>query len=165
MALAIVLMLALAVPSLALVEPDPNFTDWITGWTGSGQTSILIGHGVNSTLTVGTNTNLAGDHQWWVTPRGGGYSLQTGSSNYCANIYRVLQGGAYYKCTGYPYENATGGIDQTVDLLQYGTYTIIRLRNAYQGKSWYMMADYSQPTPISDVIWYTDSSAMKARWA
>ena len=159
----VVLAIGLAIPTFALIEPTGDFADWIFGWQGSGQTALLNGHGINNNFTVGTS-NQGGNDVWYVDSSGGDYTIKSGDRAYCANIYRVLQSGTYYPCTGYYYENATGGRDQRVQLLQGGGHTVVRLASPVMGGNWYMVADYSQPTAVSDVIWYTDASAMKAWW-
>lgn len=164
--LAMVLIIAMAVPVSAIVEPGPNgFAIYIYGWAGhSGSSAILKGHGINNNITVGTNNGEAGNHVWYVVPNGNGYLIKDGTQSYCVNIHRVKQYGTYYPCTGYYYENSTGGRDQRVQLVQYNGYTVIRVQNPLVGGNWYMMADYSQPVASSDVIWYSDSTAMKAHW-
>lgn len=164
--LCFLLAFSLSLPSFA-IEYNPDGTgDWIRGWVGSGQTALLMGNGVNAPVIVGTNTSTGKDHVWGVVKRGADYTLETGpaSNTYCVNMYRVLQNGIYYNCTGYYYENATGGRDQRVQLLQYNGYTIVRLSSPIVGGTWYMVADYSSPVSSSSVIWYTDPNGIKARW-
>ena len=158
----VIVLSATLLPVHALVVPD-EFAFYIAGWEGANSGAILKGYGVGNNLKVGTSGET-GNHVWYVDANGGGYLIQDGSRSYCVNMHRILQSGIYYPCTGYYYENATGGRDQRVQLIQYNNYTVIRLLNPIVGGNWYMMADYSTVVPSSDVIWYTDSSLVKAHW-
>lgn len=153
----------------ATVEVDPNgFGTWIRGWVGSGQVSILRGFGPGKELKVGTNIPESGNDIWMVEDVGNNEYVIYSAPDCYVNIYRVLQNNSYYLCTGFRYENETGGQDQRVKLLQHKNvnppYTIIQLAHPAVGGSWYMMADYSQPVPSSSVVWYTNPNLVKARW-
>lgn len=172
--ISMVMAICLCHAAYATVDVDPNgFGSWIIGWAGSGSTAFLRGYGAGENLKVGTNPPAdslgKGGDIWGVESVGNGEYVIYCSSNCYVNMYRVLQNGSYYLCTGFPYENETGGRDQRVNLLQYSganpAYTIIKLARPVIGGNWYMMADYSQPVPSSDVVWYTNPNLIKARWA
>lgn len=163
-ALSVMLIGMMAVPVQAIVIESGDVADYIYGWCEITTTpAILAGHGTGNNITVGTN-QTTGNHVWYVDANSGGYLIRDGSRSYCVNIHRVLQSGIYYPCTGYVYENATGGRDQRVQLIQMNGYTLIKILNPIVGGNWYMMADYSSPVSNSNVIWYTTESAAKAHW-
>lgn len=147
--------------SISAFADSSQFAEYILGWGGAN--ALLKGHGINQSITVGTNNGAAGNDVWYVEEKNNAYVIYA-PDGYYVNINRTLQNGTYYRCTGYYYENETQGRDQLVSLIHTGNYTLVRLANPIIAGNWYMMADYSQPVSQSDVIWYTDSSQLKARW-
>lgn len=101
-----------------------------------------------------------GGSNWSYKNAPHGDQLLTIGTSYCLNIYRVLQPNGYYHATGYPYEDATSGRDQRI--VRSAPY--IRLAQPLVGGTWFLVADKSNPSADSDVIWYTSSSGDKAKW-
>lgn len=166
LAMTCVLAMGMAITAFAApINTDGVFADYIFGWGGNG-VAMLKGHGVNRTMTVGTNNDTPDDHVWLPVLRNNGYVIYSGTTNsYCVNIRRVLINNTYYYCTGYYYEDATNGRDQRVRILNHGSYSTVRLADPLISGTWYMVADYSQPVQSSNVIWYTSASGSKAQWS
>lgn len=163
--MAVLMAVCLAVPAFAApINTDGDFADYIFGWEGQ-DAALLKGHGVNQTITVGTQNSAPGDDVWRPVRMGNNYVIYNGMpGSYCVNIRRVLINGAYYYCTGYPYDDSTEGRDQLVKISNFGNYSIVRLADPLISGIWYMNADFSNPVERSDVVWYIDHSKQKARW-
>lgn len=160
-ALCAVMAAAMAVPAFAAINTNAN-NQYIYAWKGSGAAS-LTDHGSGNTVTVNRYGTGATRHGWSVvTAPHGNYRITHNGND--INIYRVSQGG-YYLCTTYPYENATQGRDQRVDIITTGSYSRVRLSQPLIGGSWYMMPDRSAASSSSPVIWYTASTEMRAYWS
>ena len=143
-----ILTVILSVPAFAYIKPG-DMNRYIYAWKGTGM-AALTDCGVGNIITV--NTSVSTRHSWAVVAAPH------------VNIYRVLQNGIYYLCTAYPYENATQGRDQRIEILGGDSFSQVRLAQPLIGGDWYMMPDRSAASSLSDVIWYTASTEMRAFW-
>ena len=154
-----ILTVILSVPAFAYIKPG-DMNRYIYAWKGTGM-AALTDCGVGNIITV--NTSVSTRHSWAVVAAPHGNYRITHNGN-DVNIYRVLQNGIYYLCTAYPYENATQGRDQRIEILGGDSFSQVRLAQPLIGGEWYMMPDRSAASSLSDVIWYTASTEMRAFW-
>lgn len=158
------LVFALAVPAFAApIKTDTANSQYIYAWKGSGAAALTY-RGVSANITVNTPATGIARNTWSVTPAPHGQYRIT-YNGYDVNIYRVLQYGTYYLCTAYPYEQASEGRDQRVDILTTGSYSRVRLVQRLDGKTWYMMPDKSAASSDSPVIWYTAAVQDRTYWS
>lgn len=171
--LALMMAVIMALPTFALTVGS---TRKIYGWNGqtvNGSKAALTSMGYNSRVQV--RTGDAGNQQWTIkTSRFGDYVIQN-NDGYYLNIYRVAYPAVgnfvYYYATSYVYEDNLNGYDQRVKLpTVYGKTGYIQLAqpqvssSGSVSKNWYLMADKSSASTLSDVIWYGDHSMSKAQW-
>lgn len=168
--LALAMAVAMAVPTFAL---SVGSTRKIYGWNGESVNGVrvaLTSTGYNSRVQL--QTADAGNQQQWTieTSDDGGYTIQC-QNGYYLNIYRVAYPAVgnfvYYYATSYIYESKFNGVDQRVLLPSGGYIKLAEPQVPSEGsvsKSWYLLADKTNPSTLSDVIWYGDNTTNKARW-
>lgn len=168
--LALMMAVAMAVPTFAL---SIQSTRKIYGWNGAainGSRAALTSTGLDSPIRL--QTGDAGNQQLWTikTSDGGGYTIQC-ENGYYLNIYRIAYPAVgnfvYYYATSYIYESKFNGADQRVLLPSGGYIQLAEPQVPSEGsvsRSWYLLADKTNPSTLSDVIWYGDNTTNKARW-